>query len=258
MKKVSVIMTSYNKPGYVGRAIESVLNQTYNDFELLLMDDNSDEETQNVIHRYLKDNRIRYYCSSIKSLSERAEKIRYAALINQALELCQGKYITYATDDNFYRPQRLEMMVSYLDNNPGVNIVYSSSKVTILDEHSRFIRTIQRPAKSVTWLASCQVDHCSVMHRAEILPMIYERWGSYWDEDPQFYFIGDARFFWRLCHYWTFHPIQDVLDDNYITESSLHTQLMAKQKSPLLKLLPEQRTCKELRDELRCLRGGTR
>lgn len=256
MNKVSVIMTSYNKPEYVSKSIEGVLNQTYNDFELLLMDDNSDEETQNVIQKYLEDKRIKYYRSGIEKLSERAERIRYAALINQALDVCQGKYITYATDDNVYRPHRLETMVSYLDNNPEVNIVYSASMVTFLDENGNFKRTMHRPARSLAWLASCQVDHCSVMHRADILPVIFERWGSYWDEDPQFYFIGDARFFWRLCHYWSFYPIQEVLDDNYITERSLHTQLMSKEKSPLLRLLPEQRTCKELRDHLRNLRGG--
>lgn len=255
MQKVSVILTSYNKPEYVGKAIEGILNQTYDDFELLLMDDNSNEETQDVIRRYLKDKRIRYFCSNIKRLSERAEKIRYAVLINKALEMCHGQYITYATDDNVYRPQRLQKMVSFLESNPHINIVYSSSMVVFLDEEGRFKKMVPRDAKSITWLASCQVDHCSVMHRADILPIVYEKWGSYWDEDPQFYFIGDARFFWRLCHYWSFHPIQEILDDNYLTGKSLHTQLMSQKTSPLFQLLPQQKTCKELRDYLSRLRG---
>lgn len=256
MNKVSVILTSYNKPEYVGKAIEGILNQTYNNFELLLMDDNSDEETQRVIIPYLSDERIKYFRSSITSLSERANKIRYAALINQALKMAQGKYISYATDDNIYRPQRLERMVGVLNLCPRINILYSSSRVVLLDEKGRFKRTMHRQAKSITRIASCQVDHCSVMHRADILPVIYNRWGSYWDEDPHYYFIGDARFFWRLGHYWLFYPLNEVLDDNYITEKSLHAQLKSKEKSPLLRLLPDQRTCKELRDYLRSLRGG--
>lgn len=256
MPTISVILTSYNKPQYVGKAIEGILNQTCDDFELLLMDDNSDEETHKVIRRYLDDDRIRFFCSDIKNIYERAERIRYAVLINQALGMSRGKYITYATDDNIYRPDRLEKMVNRLENNPEINVVYSSSRVIFLDENGRFKRTMHRQALSITQLAPCQVDHCSVMHRTDILPTLYRRWGSYWDEDPQFYFIGDARFFWRLCHYWDFYPIQEVLDDNYITEISLHTQLKSKEKSPLLRLLPEQRTCKELRDQLRRLRGG--
>ena len=256
MNKVSIILTSYNKPEYVGKSIEGILNQTYKEFELFIMDDNSDEETQRVISGYLKDKRIKYFCSSITSLSERAEKIRYAALINQALKMCEGKYISYATDDNVYRPQRLEKMVSALNTHPEIKILYSSSRVVLLDEKGKFKSTMHRLAKSTTRIASCQVDHCSVMHRADILPVIYKKWGSYWDEDPQFYFIGDARFFWRLCHYWYFDPLKEVLDDNYITEKSLHAQLKSKEKSPLLRLLPNQKTCKELRDYLRSLRGG--
>lgn len=256
MNKVSIILTSYNKPEYVGRSIEGILNQTYKEFELFIMDDNSDEETQRVIIPYLSDERIKYFRSSITSLSERAEKIRYAVLINQALKMCEGKYISYATDDNVYRPKRLEKMVRVLNTHPEIKILYSSSRVILLNEEGKFKRTMHRLARSTTQIASCQVDHCSVMHRADILPIIYHRWGSYWDEDPHYYFIGDARFFWRLCHYWHFDPLKEVLDDNYITEKSLHAQLKCEEKSPLLRLLPDQKTCKELREYLRSLRGG--
>ncbi|RYD03472.1 hypothetical protein N752_20035 [Desulforamulus aquiferis] len=108
MSKVSVIMTSYNKPQYIGKAIEGILKQTFTDFELLLMDDNSNDETQQVIEGFLTDERIKYFRSDITSDSERAEKIRYAALINKALGMISGQYISYATDDNIFRPQRLE------------------------------------------------------------------------------------------------------------------------------------------------------
>lgn len=248
-------MTSYNKPKYVGKAIEGILKQSLKDFELLLMDDNSNEETQKVIEGYLKDERIRYFRSDVKSISERAEKVRYAVLINTALTMINGQYISYATDDNVYRPERLEKMVKALESNPEIKIVYSGSRVIFPDEEGKFKRTMHRIAKSETWLASCQVDHCSIIHRADILPVIYQKWGSYWDEDPQFYFIGDARFFWRLNHFWAFYPINEVLDDNFITEVSLHKQMNSNEKSPLIRQLPEQRTCKELREYLRNLRG---
>jgi glycosyltransferase involved in cell wall biosynthesis len=248
-------MTSYNKPEYVGKSIESILKQTLKDFELLLMDDNSNDETKKVIERYLKDKRIRYYCSDVKSISERAEKTRYAVLINKALSMVKGQYISYATDDNFYRPHRLEKMANTLESNPNIKIVYSGSNVLFLDQKGKVKKTMHRMAKSETWLAPCQIDHCSIMHRADILPVIYKKWDSYWDEDHQFYLIGDARFFWRLNHFWPFYPINEVLDDNYITEISLHRQISASKKNQLIKLLPEQRTCKELRDYLRNLGG---
>lgn len=256
LPKVSIIMTSYNKPEYIGDAIQSILNQTFKDFELLLMDDNSNEATQKVIASFLSDSRIRYFRSSIKTIQERVEKTRYAVLINKALELAKGKYISYATDDNCYKPDRLEKMVNYLDKNPLVQIVYSGSRTVYLDKQGRITKEIVRPAEQISWLAPCAIDHCAIMHRAVILPIIKEVWGSYWDEDPQFYRLGDARFFWRLNHFWPFYPINEILDENKITPKSIHYQLLAKGKSRFTKLLPPQRTCQELREDLKKKREG--
>ena len=253
MCKVSIIMTSYNKPNYVGKAIEGILKQSYKDFELLLMDDNSKEDTQKVIDGYLKDERIRYFRSDVKDISERIEKNRYAVQINKALSMINGEYVAYATDDNVYRPKRLEKMVNFMEDNPEVKICYSSSRILYIDSEGKLIKTMIRMAKSQTWIAPCVIDHCSIMHKADILPIIYEKWGSYWEEDPEFYLRGDARFFWRLNHFWPFYPIEEVLDDNYMTEISLHTQVM--EKSFFTNQLPKQRTCKEMRDYLRNLRS---
>lgn len=242
----------------IGHAIESILNQTYYDFELLLMDDNSDENTQKVIIPFLKDRRIQFFRSNTKSIAERVQKTRYAALINQALDIAKGEYVSYATDDNIYLQNRLEKMVDYLDALPYVQIVYSASKTTYINGAGNVLKTVERSANKITQLASCIVDHCSIMHRQMILPLIYEKWGSYWDEDPQFYRIGDARFFWRLNHFWPFYPIQEVLDNNYITEHSLHHLLFSEEKCELIKQMPLQRTCKELRDDLRNMARGVK
>lgn len=253
--KVSVIMTSYNKPQFVGKVLKAALNQTMSDFELLLMDDNSGPETRQAIAPFLSDPRVKLHVSKVKTLDERVRKTRYAVLINEAIRLSKGAYITYLTDDNLYHPRRLERMAAYLDDRPDVQIVYSASVTRYLDERGRIIRTVERPARSVTRMAPCAVDHCSVMHRRSILPEVYRRYGSFWDEDPRFYRIGDARFFWRLNQLWSFHPLPDVLDYNYITTTSLHQQMFSEQKPPLIRKLPPQKTCKELRDHLAGLQG---
>ena len=59
--KVSIIMTSYNKPHFVGKALRAALNQTMGDFELLLMDDNSGQETRQAIEPFLSDPRVKFY-----------------------------------------------------------------------------------------------------------------------------------------------------------------------------------------------------
>jgi hypothetical protein len=215
------------------------------------MDDNSNSETITAIKPFLEDPRIKFYQSDIQTMNERVEKVRYAALINEALRKATGKYISYATDDNCYRNTRLEQMVDYLELNPSVMIVYSASSVNYLNDKNEVTKKQVRPAKRMVSVAPCQIDHCSVMHRSSILPVIQDKFGSYWDENPEFYRIGDARFFWRLNHFWDFYPIEDILDDNYITELSIHHQLQQQEKSPFIQMLPPQRTCKELREDLR-------
>lgn len=253
MPKVTIIMTSYNKAGYIAKSIESILNQTLTDFEFYLMDDNSNAETLKVIEPYLQDKRIKFFQSDIERLEQRVEKVRYAALINQALQTAKGDYISYATDDNCYRKTRLEQMVDYMEQQPEVMIAYSASLVNYLNEHNEVTRSQLRPAKRIVSVAPCVIDHCSIMHRSSILPVIKEKFGSYWDENPEFYRIGDGRFFWRLNQFWEFYPIDEVLDDNYITELSFHYQLQHQEKSQFIQMLPPQRTCKELREELKLM-----
>ncbi|PKG22991.1 glycosyltransferase family 2 protein [Niallia nealsonii] len=255
MTKVSIIMTSYNKASYIAKSITSILNQTYSDFELILMDDNSNEETINVIKPFLKDKRIRFFRSNIKSMKERVKKVRYADLINQALLMAKGEYISYATDDNCYRKDRLEKMVNYLDMHRNVMIVYSASLVNYMDDNGKITKTQLRPAKTIVSVAPCQIDHCSVMHRKSILTTIYNKFGSFWDVNPEFYRIGDARFFWRVNQFWDFYPIPEVLDDNFITEISIHHQLAKEKKNEFINMLPPQRTCKELRESLKKMKN---
>lgn len=254
MPKVSIILTSYNKQEYVAKSIQSILSQNFSDFELFIMDDNSNEETIHAIEPFLSDNRVRFYKSDTKTLEERVEKTRYAVLINQALEMAEGEYITYATDDNVFDRKKIGKMVDYLDTHPKVNVVYAASKTFYLDNHGETERFVVRPAARVTWLAPCMTDHCSIMHRKTMLHLIKETFGSYWDEDPQFYRLGDGRFFWRINHFWPFYPLNEILDYNFITPKSIHAQLFKEEKSQFAKLLPPQRTCKELRESLRAMK----
>lgn len=251
MPKVSIILTSYNKSEYVGKSIQSILDQTYEDFELFIMDDNSNEETLNNIKPFLQDHRVKFYKSQIQTVDERVEKTRYAVLINQALEEIQGDYIAYATDDNIFHPQKIETMVHFLDHHSSVMVVYSASQTAYEDENGEITNTIVRPAKAIQWLAPCVIDHCSFMHRKTVLPVIKETFHSFWDESPEYYRIGDARFFWKLNHFWPFYPINEILDFNTITPKSIHAQIFNEQPNEFASKLPPQRTCNELRNSLR-------
>ena len=126
---VSVLLTSYNRPKMVQEAIESVLNQTYQNFELIILDDNSSEETQKVLSRYLNGSKVKFYKSDVKD-EDRWKEARYAVLFNVGLKMAKGELITYLCDDDYFLPQRLERMVK--------------ESLRLAKENNKRIRSIQR------------------------------------------------------------------------------------------------------------------
>ncbi|MCS0674055.1 glycosyltransferase family 2 protein [Cytobacillus firmus] len=207
---VSVILTSYNKPLTIGKAIESVLNQTYTNWELFIMDDNSKLETVNVIKTYITDSRISYINSQIKD-NDRYKTTRYATLINQAISKTRGKYITYLTDDNIFYPDRLRTMVHFLEQK-RVDIAYSKQQVKWIDDSNGEIREGIRRTYGVIKNAAGLVDHCSVMHTRAIAEEVFRKYGSYWDDNAKNWNYGDAAFWNRLTEFRPFYPIRMILD----------------------------------------------
>ena len=120
MKKVSVIITTYKRPDYLRQAIESVLKQTFKDFELIIVDD--DPESQNlekVILSY-RDPRIIY----IKN----EENLGGAKSLNVGLKVANGDYIAILDDDDVWLSEdKMEKQVKFLDENPDYIIVGTSS-----------------------------------------------------------------------------------------------------------------------------------
>ncbi|WP_332694888.1 glycosyltransferase family 2 protein [Halalkalibacter lacteus] len=209
--KVTIILTSYNKPNSVGDAIESVINQIFQDWELYIMDDASNEETQNVIQTYLKHPQIHYYNSYIED-EDRYKTTRYATLINEAIAYSKGEYISYLTDDNLYLPNRLKEMVQYLDEHQNIGVVYSKQSVKIVDKQLNVISERIRSTEGVLRKPQNIVDHCSVMHRRSLLDDIYNKYKSYWDDHPSNWHNADAAFWKRLTDFTLFYPIHNVLD----------------------------------------------
>ncbi|PII42652.1 hypothetical protein BBP18_09765 [Bacillus velezensis] len=218
-KKISIILTSYNKPDLVKQAIESVLHQTYSNWELFVMDDHSNEETSAAISTYIKDHRI-YYDNSFINPAERLKSTRYAVLINDALSRAEGEYITYLTDDTVFHPNRLSRMAEALNQCSEFDAVYSSQKVIHVNGRGTEQFHFYRFAEEVLDQAAFLVDHCSVMHRRSLLERVKEKFGSFWDEDVMHWNHGDSVFWSRLNTFTSFLPIKEVLDTTYKTPHS--------------------------------------
>ncbi len=109
---ISVTIATYNRASHLlPRAIESILNQSFTNFELIIIDDGSTDETQSVLKDYQKqDNRIVIAYQPNSGL---------AAARNHGLQLARGKYIALMDDDDISMPKKLEKQLLYLENSPS-------------------------------------------------------------------------------------------------------------------------------------------
>lgn len=116
MPKVSVVIPTHNRPVFLTKAIRSVLEQTYQDVEIIVVDDASNEETARVLER-LQDPKIRYF----RHAANRGE----AASTNTGIRNATGAYIAFLHDDDTWLPQKLELQVRFLDRSDSkIGAVY--------------------------------------------------------------------------------------------------------------------------------------
>jgi alpha-1,3-rhamnosyltransferase len=113
--KVTVRMSAYNHEQYVEQAILSIVNQTYQDFELLVIDDGSSDSTPEIIERLSKEYGFYY---------ERQENMGVVRTLNKLVGMAKGEYMTGCASDDFWPLTRLEGQVAALDENPDAALVH--------------------------------------------------------------------------------------------------------------------------------------
>jgi len=120
MPKISVIMSTFNRAEtFLPAAIKSVLDQTYKDFELIVVDDCSTDNTKEVVESFAeKDNRVLYIPMERNTGSDTKPK-------NTGILAAQGEFISFVDDDTELFPYHLEVLISKLENNPKLDVVYS-------------------------------------------------------------------------------------------------------------------------------------
>lgn len=116
---VTIGVPVYNAEQWVGEAIESILRQTYEDWELIVTDDGSEDRSVEIVRGYLSDSRIRLVADG--------EHHGISSRLNQQVEMAQGKYFARMDADDVMLPHRLEMQVRYLLEHPEVDVCGTSA-----------------------------------------------------------------------------------------------------------------------------------
>ena len=116
MPTVSVIIPTYNRADYLIEAVESVFSQTFDDYEIIIVDDGSTDNTRECLEPLIAENKVRYFYQDDRSKS---------AARNMGIKLASGKYIAFLDSDDIFLPTKLEKQVLFLDQNTEVGFVHS-------------------------------------------------------------------------------------------------------------------------------------
>lgn len=116
MPLVSVIIPAHNRTAYIIEAIESVLGQTFRDFEIIVVDDGSTEDIKGPLSKWIDRGEIQYVYQSNQGQS---------AARNLGVSLAKGKYFAFLDDDDMYLPTKLEKQVAFLEAHPEVGLVHT-------------------------------------------------------------------------------------------------------------------------------------
>ena len=159
---VSVLIPTYNRSDLLPRAIESILNQTVTDFELIIVDDGSVDNTAQILRKYIRqDDRIRVY------FNHQNKGIGYSR--NRLIDLSRAPYLAIMDSDDFSFPNRLQDEVDYLRKRPDVDWV--SGLVSFLDHPSEIMTYYSQKEQHipVELFFKCAVSHSASMVRKQYL-----------------------------------------------------------------------------------------
>ena len=151
--KVSIVIPAYNHERYVGETIQSVLDQTFTDFELIIINDGSTDHTEEEILKF-KDERIRYFSQENRGLS---------ATLNRGIELARGEYFNFLPSDDAFYPEKLEVQLKVFEETPGLGVVFSYP--LLVDAEGREIKDDPAAGWSIVPYET----------REEIFPALFER-----------------------------------------------------------------------------------
>ncbi len=126
-------MSAYNSENFINDAIESVLNQTYKDFEFIIVDDGSTDKTLSIIKRF-KDKRIK--------LIQNSRNEGLTKSLNIGLEAAEGKYVARMDADDICNPDRLFLQINFLKKNPNIGVL--GTDITYINETGKKFKSIAK------------------------------------------------------------------------------------------------------------------
>lgn len=194
MPQVSVLMSNYNTPvAYLKRSIESVLAQTFDDFEVIIVNDGSVDASKQVLYDYAqKDSRI--------IIVENEKNMGLPRSLNRGIDACHGKYIARMDTDDICYPDRLQKQVAFMDAHPKYIVSGAWSDVFCDDENSIISTWTPKMCSQdeyrirLLFKSAPLVIHPTAIFRRELL----NKYNLRYPEELKYRFAEDYKM-WTLC-----------------------------------------------------------
>lgn len=223
---VTVLMSVYNGERFLKEAIDSILNQTFTDFEFLIINDGSTDRSVEIIESY-EDPRIR--------LINNEKNLKLIASLNKGISLARGKYIARMDCDDVSMPDRLEKEVNFLENSLDYGLV--GTYYTVIDGEGKDQYNVSYPSSNelikLFLSLNCPLAHGSIMGRTELFKQ-----NLYGSEES--YAVEDYELWTRMSKVTKIHNIPEYLFKYRIygeSFSDTKTQLMYNQTLEISKKL---------------------
>lgn len=214
---VSIVLPTYNGEKYLNESIQSILDQTYENFELIIVDDCSTDSTPTILDRFQKiDERIQVYRNT--------KNKKLPASLNYGFSKSHGKYLTWTSDDNIFEKDAVLNMVRVLESNPNIGLVFS--KMEYIDENSQSFNEFSETVDSLNEIKYKNIVGACFLYTREV----YKTIGEY---NVERFLVEDYDYWLRISRHFDIFYLNKILykyrkHKNSLTESRNMEMLKAK------------------------------
>lgn len=238
MSRVSIVLPTYNGEKYIKESVDSIINQSYADWELIIVNDCSSDSTLDIIKQYARADK------RIKIVTNKSNQ-KLPKSLNMGFQEAKGEYLTWTSDDNYYLPDALDKMVSYLDENIDCQMVVADMEN--INSEGKIIGRFATYDDELMLYNDC-VGAC-FMYRKSVKDLV----GEY---DSNWFLVEDYEYWLRiLLQYGHIDRIDEVLYRYRYHDNSLTGERIEEIRKQLHKLRTEKLNyiCKGLKNNKRLL-----
>lgn len=194
MPKISVIIPAYNAEKTIFKTIETVRQQTFSDFELIVINDGSKDKTLEIVQS-IKDERIKVFCYENSGLSTAR---------NRGISKANGEYIAFLDADDLWTSDKLELQLAAFDKNPGVGVAYSWTYFMDVDEQGKVLSL--HPSASYSFVGNVyeKLLVSDFIHSGSNTLILKQAIDSVGQFDPTLKSCEDWDYWLRLSTHWRF------------------------------------------------------